>query len=132
MSDYFAHWLNMGKKMTNPPKIFHVNWFRRDKEEKFLWPGYGDNLRVLEWILERARGEADAEETAIVYVPKSGSLDLTGLDISDSQMQQLMEIDKDAWLAEIESQNEFFGKFGDDLPSEIKEEQAKLKERLSK
>ena len=81
MGDYFEHWLAMGRRMAHPPKIFHVNWFRTDENGKFLWPGYGENLRVIEWILDRCRGEADARETPIGYVPTPESLDLTGLDI---------------------------------------------------
>ncbi len=82
MGDYFEHWLDMGRRMANPPKIFHVNWFRTDENGKFLWPGYGENLRVIEWILDRCRGEADAVKTPIGYVPTPESLDLTGLDVS--------------------------------------------------
>ena len=88
MGDYFEHWLNMGKRMTKPPKIFHVNWFRTDENGEFLWPGYGENLRVIEWILDRCRGEADAVKTPIGYVPTPDSLDLTGLDISRETSQQ--------------------------------------------
>jgi len=132
MGDYFKHWLNMGKSIENAPKIFHVNWFKRDKDENFLWPGYGDNLRVLEWVLDRCRGDVEAEESAIGYIPKDGGIDLEGLDITEEKMQELMNIDKDAWIAEIESQNEFFEKIGDDLPSEIKEEQDKLKAKIEK
>ena len=88
MGDYFEHWLNMGRRMANPPKIFHVNWFRTDENGKFLWPGYGENLRVIEWILDRCRGEADAVKTPIGYVPTPESLDLTGLDISRETLDQ--------------------------------------------
>ena len=88
MGDYFEHWLNMGKRMAKPPRIFNVNWFRTDENEEFLWPGFGENLRVIEWILDRCRGEADAIKTPIGYVPAPDSLDLTGLDISDEQLEQ--------------------------------------------
>ncbi len=95
MGDYFEHWLDMGQRMANPPKIFHVNWFRTDENGKFLWPGYGENLRVIEWILDRCRGEADAVKTPIGYVPTPDSLDLTGLDISREALDKLFAVNRD-------------------------------------
>ena len=95
MGDYFEHWLNMGRRMANPPKIFHVNWFRTDENGKFLWPGYGENLRVIEWILDRCRGEADAVKTPIGYVPTPDSLDLTGLDLSREALAKLFAVNRD-------------------------------------
>ncbi len=102
MGDYFEHWLNMGRRMTNPPKIFHVNWFRTDENGKFLWPGFGENLRVIEWILDRCRGEADAVKTPIGYVPTPDSLDLTGLDISRETLDKLFAVDRDDWYQETD------------------------------
>ncbi len=108
MGDYFEHWLDMGKRMARPPKIFHVNWFRTDEDGSFLWPGFGENLRVIEWILDRCRGEADAVKTPIGYVPTPESLDLTGLDLTHEDLEQLLSVDRDQWFAETESVATFF------------------------
>ena len=97
MGDYFEHWLAMGRRMARPPKIFHVNWFRTDENGKFLWPGYGENLRVIEWILDRCRGEADAVRTPIGLVPTPDSLDLTGLDISRETLDKLFAVAPEDW-----------------------------------
>ena len=97
MGDYFEHWLDIGRRMANPPKIFHVNWFRTDENGKFLWPGYGENLRVIEWILGRCRGEADAVKTPIGYVPTPDSIDLTGLDISQESLGKLLAVNRADW-----------------------------------
>lgn len=132
MADYFAHWLNMGKKIPNPPKIFHVNWFRQDDEGHFMWPGFGDNLRVLNWILARCAGEADAKETEIGYLPNAKDINIEGLDIDMDVLEQLLTVDKKVWLEDVEGQKEFFAKFGDALPAEIKEELSALESRLSK
>ena len=115
---------------SNAPKIFHVNWFRKDEQGKFLWPGYGDNLRVLEWILDRCRGDVEAKETQIGYIPKQEDIDTTGLDISKEQLENLLSIDKDVWHQEVEGQAEFFKKFGNELPQEIKNQHEQLKKRL--
>ena len=131
MGDYFGHWLEMGKKIPNPPKIFHVNWFRTNADGKFLWPGFGDNMRVLLWILDRCEGKVEANETAIGYLPKKEDLNLIGLDISDDTLTELLSIDKDVWLKETEGIGEFFAKFGDKLPKELAEELDNLKKRLS-
>ena len=131
MGDYFGHWLEMGKKIPNPPKIFHVNWFRTNADGKFLWPGFGDNMRVLLWILDRCEGKVGANETAIGYLPKKEDLNLTGLDISDDTLTELLSIDKEVWLKETEGIGEFFAKFGDKLPKELAEELDNLKKRLS-
>ena len=132
MADYFKHWLAMGSKITRPPKIFNVNWFKRGEDGSFLWPGYGDNLRALDWIIRRCTGEAEATETAIGYVPARGSLDLNGLDISDEAMDTLLDVDPEAWIEELESMRKFFDQFGYDLPEEFVEEQQALKTRLGK
>ena len=131
MGDYFAHWLKMGKSIPNPPKIFNVNWFRLDDEGHFIWPGYGENFRVVKWILDRCNGLVDADESAIGYMPKPEDIDITGLEdeVSLDTVRALLTIDKDSWSQEIENQKEFFAKF-DRLPDEIRKQQENLIERL--
>jgi phosphoenolpyruvate carboxykinase (GTP) len=131
MGDYFAHWLEMGNKIPNPPKIFNVNWFRTDDDGHFIWPGYGENFRVIKWVLDRARGDADAAETPIGYTPKPEDIDTTGIEgeVSPDTLKSLLSIDKASWSAEIENQTEFFAKF-DRLPDEIRAQQEALKKRL--
>ncbi len=131
MADYFEHWLEMGKKIPNAPKIFHVNWFRLDENGKFMWPGFGDNLRVLNWILDRCEGKANAKETAIGYLPEAKDINIEGLDLDAETLEQLLSVDKAVWKEEVESQKEFFAKFGDKLPASIKEELSKLEARLN-
>ena len=130
MADYFDHWLNMGRRMANPPKIFHVNWFRTDENGEFLWPGYGENLRVIEWILDRCRGEADAIKTPIGYVPTADSLDLTGLDISREQLEKLFNVDRNDWYQETDSVVSFFQQFGGRLPRTLWDQLEGLRTRL--
>ena len=132
MADYFAHWIEMGEKAANKPKIFHVNWFRLDENGKFMWPGFGDNMRVLNWILDRCEGKADAEETAIGYLPKKEDLDLTGLDIDDKALSELLSVDKEVWKEEAEGIAEYFAQFGDKLPKELARELETLKANLNK
>jgi phosphoenolpyruvate carboxykinase (GTP) len=130
MADYFKHWIKMGQKMKNPPKIFHVNWFRTDDDGKFMWPGFGENLRVLEWIVARCREKVGAFKSPIGYIPRLEDLDMTGLDISKEIMEKLLSISKADWLAEIDDQKKFFNLFGKDLPHFIMDEHAALRERL--
>ena len=132
MADYFAHWFAMGKKMDadKAPKIFHVNWFRLDENGDFMWPGFGDNMRVLLWILDRCEGKADAIESPIGYLPKS--IDTTDLDISEAAMKELLSVDKEVWLEDVADQREYFAQFGDRLPKEITEELDKLEANLKK
>jgi phosphoenolpyruvate carboxykinase (GTP) len=130
MADYFQHWLDMGKSIPHPPKIFHVNWFRRGPDGKFLWPGFGENVRVLKWILERVEGKAEAKETPIGFVPTQDSLTLDGLDISDAAMNELLAVNAADWGREAEEIGVFLDEFGDSLPKEIREEQAALAKRL--
>ncbi|MFC1807546.1 phosphoenolpyruvate carboxykinase (GTP) [Candidatus Omnitrophota bacterium] len=130
MAKYFKHWLSMGKKMKNPPKIFHVNWFRQDKNGKFLWPGYGENLRILEWILQRCNDSVDAKKIPIGYVPKPEDIDMKGLSFKNGKMDQLFSINKREWKQEIEGQKEFLAKFKSDLPQEIKKEYSNTKKRF--
>ena len=128
--DYFAHWIEMGKKIPNPPKIFHVNWFRLDDEGNFMWPGFGDNLRVLEWIIKRCDDEVDATKTAIGYLPEVGDINVNGLDMDEATMKELLTVDKAIWAEELNGIKDFFGGFGDKLPKELKDELNGLEERL--
>ncbi|MBZ4646119.1 MAG: phosphoenolpyruvate carboxykinase [Petroclostridium sp.] len=132
MADYFGHWLEMGKKIPKAPKIFHVNWFRLDENGKFIWPGFGDNLRVLNWIIDRCEGKAEAVETPIGYLPTVDAINTEGLDISEEVMKELLKVDKSVWMEDVKGQKEFFEKFGDRLPQAIKDELKALEERLSK
>jgi len=132
MADYFQHWYDMGKKIANPPQIFNVNWFRLDKDGNFMWPGFGDNMRVLNWILDRCEGKVDAVETEIGYVPNKADLQLEGLDLSDEVVDELLSIDIDAWKEDLANQREFFAQFGDKLPKEIKESMDTLEANLNK
>ena len=128
MGDYFAHWLEMGKKLGDKaPKIFNVNWFRTDDEGNFLWPGFGDNMRVLNWIIDRCEGKADAVETAIGYVPRPEDIDLTDLDMDIEVLKSILAVDKDIWAKEAAEIEEHYKKFGDRLPEELKNQLATLK-----
>ena len=120
MGDYFAHWLAMGEKLGDKaPKIFNVNWFRTDDEGNFIWPGFGDNMRVLNWIIDRCEGKADADETAIGFVPKAEDIDLTDLDFDIETLRSILAVDKDIWSKEAEEIEEHYKKFGDKLPAEL-------------
>ncbi len=130
MADYFQHWYDMGKKIANPPKIFNVNWFRLDDDGNFMWPGFGDNMRVLNWILDRCEGKVGAVETEIGYVPNKEDLQLEGLDLSDEVVTELLSIDKAAWREDLANQREFFAQFGAKLPKEIKDSMDELEKRL--
>jgi phosphoenolpyruvate carboxykinase (GTP) len=131
MADYFAHWLAMGKRIPNPPAIFHVNWFRKGADGTFLWPGFGQNVRVLRWILERTQGGGAATQTPIGYVPTADGLDLAGLDLSADRIEALLAVDRDEWRTETQDTATFFARFGEDLPSELHQEHAALVARLS-
>jgi phosphoenolpyruvate carboxykinase (GTP) len=130
MADYFRHWLEMGKRIPHPPKVFHVNWFRKGADGKFLWPGFGENVRVLKWILERTEGRAEAHETPIGFVPTPNSLTLDGLDISSRTINELLEVNSSDWAIEEEEIGAFLAKFGDRLPEELRDQQARLAKRL--
>jgi phosphoenolpyruvate carboxykinase (GTP) len=116
MGEYFQHWLAMQSQITNPPKIFLVNWFRKSKDGKFLWPGFGENMRVLKWIVDRARLRVGGQETVFGWVPKAGDLDLSGLDISHEKVDDATHIDLDEWEKEIQSYGEFFAGLGASMP----------------
>ena len=131
MGDYFAHWLEMGEKLGDKaPKIFNVNWFRTDDEGNFLWPGFGDNMRVLNWIIDRCEGKADAVETEIGYLPRPEDIDLTDLDMDIDTLKSILTVDKEAWIKEAEEITEHYKMFGDRLPEELKEQLEALKARL--
>ncbi len=134
MGDYWAHWLEMGKILGDKaPKIFHVNWFRTDDEGNFIWPGFGDNMRVLDWIISRCEGTVDAVETPIGYEPEPEDINVEGLDgITVDTIADLLSVDKDLWLEDTKSIEEFYSRFGDKLPKEMAYELNALKERLSK
>jgi len=132
MADYFRHWLEMGKKIPKPPKIFHVNWFRKCADGKFLWPGYGENVRVLKWILERVEGRGAAQETPIGYVPAKNGLTLEGMKISEETVNDLLRVNPADWEAEMEDSKQFLGKFGERLPQEIRAEHEKLARRFGR
>jgi len=130
MGDYFRHWLEMGRSVPHPPKIFRVNWFRRGADGKFLWPGFGENVRVLKWILERVQGGDHATETPIGLVPTPDALTLDGLNISRGAVEELLSVDPDDWRREAEETKTFFAQFGDRLPAELTQEHAALVKRL--
>ena len=131
MGDYFAHWLEMGEKLGDKaPKIFNVNWFRTDDNGKFIWPGYGDNMRVLMWILGRCDGSADAVETPIGYEPRPCDIEREGLDLSEETVASLLSVDKELWKQEADGITEFYKKFGDKLPKELAAELETLKKNL--
>ena len=133
MGDYFTHWLEMGEKLGDKaPKIFNVNWFRTDDEGNFIWPGFGDNMRVLNWIIDRCEGKADATETAIGYVPKPEDIDLTDLDMDIETLKDILEVDKEVWTKEAAEIEEHYKKFGDRLPEQLREQLNNLKENLAK
>jgi phosphoenolpyruvate carboxykinase (GTP) len=119
MSDYFAHWLSMEPRLKTPPRIFRVNWFRRDDDGRFLWPGYGENMRVLKWIVERIRGSAASVATPAGYVPAPGALDLTGLDIPESRVQAALAVDRGEWQDALKDLGSFYERFGARLPPPI-------------
>lgn len=129
MAAYFQHWIDMGKKMTNPPKIFHVNWFRTDENDQFLWPGFGDNLRVILWMLHRCKGTVGAMESPLGYEPRPEDLDLEELDITAEEMEKLLRVDKEAWQSEIKDIEAFYSKF-DQLPEELTDSLEELKQGI--
>ncbi len=134
MGEYFQHWIEMGKKVTHQPKIFNVNWFRTDDEGHFIWPGFGDNLRVLDWIIDRCEDKVDAVETAIGYEPKPEDINIEGLDgITVDTIAGLLDVDKELWKEDVKGIKQFYAeKIGDTLPKELEEELATLEANLEK
>ena len=134
VSQYFQHWIDMGKKVGDKaPKIFNVNWFRQDENGDFMWPGFGDNMRVIDWILDRCEGKVDAQETAIGYVPYAKDINIKGTDVSEATLDKLLYVDKTRWSAEADEIEKYYDdNFGDTLPKEIRDNLATLKENCSK
>jgi phosphoenolpyruvate carboxykinase (GTP) len=133
MGDYFAHWLEIGEgaDAEKLPQIFFVNWFRRDEDGRFLWPGFGENSRVLKWVFERVAGTSEAVETAIGYLPAPGALDVDGLDVSDEDLEEILSVDVDGWRAAIPQIEQHYAQFGDHLPDQLRDELASLEKRLA-
>lgn len=132
MGDYFKHWIEMGKLLGDKaPKIFNVNWFRVDEDGHFIWPGFGDNLRVVEWILKRCEGKVDAKETAIGYVPYADDINLEGTDVSKETLESILAIDNAKWAKEAAGVEDFYKKFGDKLPEELREQLAILQKNTA-
>jgi phosphoenolpyruvate carboxykinase (GTP) len=131
IGDYFRHWLAMGAKISHPPRIFMVNWFRKDGNGNFVWPGYGENLRVLKWMLDRIDGKVSGRETPVGIVPAPGELDLNGLEISPRQLEQALAVNPDEWRVELESAAQFLQSIGATLPAELTEKHRELSRRLA-
>jgi phosphoenolpyruvate carboxykinase (GTP) len=129
MGDYFGHWLAMGKGLKNPPKIFHVNWFRQDDNGRFIWPGFGENMRVLRWIIDECRGRGEKRESPIGLLPAKGAIDTQGLSLNGA-MDELLNVSPDDWRSEAQGIGEFFGKFGQHLPGEMERQRTELAKRL--
>jgi phosphoenolpyruvate carboxykinase (GTP) len=132
MGDYFGHWLKMGQQadQSKLPKIYFVNWFRKDERGKYIWPGFAENTRVLKWIVERLEGKADGVETPIGVVPRPEDLDLAGLDLAPEQLDELLGVDPETWRHEAELIPAHFERFGDHLPRELWQEHQELVARL--
>jgi phosphoenolpyruvate carboxykinase (GTP) len=130
MGDYFGHWLNVGKRLTNPPKIYSVNWFRTDDDGKFIWPGFGENIRVIKWILDRVNDRVGAKETPLGLVPNLSDLDLSGLNIAKEKMEKLFEVDRPGWQAELQDIDAYLSQFGDHLPAELRRQRDDLAKKL--
>jgi phosphoenolpyruvate carboxykinase (GTP) len=130
MADYFRHWMNVGSRLANPPKIFFVNWFRKDEKGRFIWPGFGDNFRVIKWMMDRISGKAQADKTPIGFIPRIADLDLTGLAISKETMEGLFEIKSDEWKQEIQGIEAFYAQFGGRIPKELTGHLTTLKNSL--
>ena len=132
MADYWNHWVDMGEQFPNLPKIFQVNWFRKDQNGKFIWPGFGENSRVLAWIVDRLENKVDGIESPLGVLPKLEDLNLSGLDLTEEDLAELFKIEKDSWLEECKLTDEYFEMFGDRIPDELEAELSGLKERLTK
>ena len=131
MGDYFAHWLELGRGLANPPAIFHVNWFRTDAAGRFVWPGFGENLRVLLWMIERVKGRGATVETPIGLLPAESSLNWDGLSLSASERQLLLDVDRAEWAAEVPEIRAFFERFGTQLPAELSRSLGELEHDLA-
>ncbi len=131
-ADYWAHWFDVGKRVSGLPRVFNVNWFRKDADGRFMWPGYGDNMRVLKWIVDRCTGRAEARQTPIGLVPKADDVDLSGLDLSSSTLEALLAIDADVWRAEIQDIDHYFASFGGRLPQALRAQVSRIKAELER
>jgi phosphoenolpyruvate carboxykinase (GTP) len=132
IGDYFAHWLKMGKAVARPPRIFRVNWFRRDRNGRFAWPGYSENMRVLAWIVQRCAGRAGATSTALGLMPRFEDLSWSGLErFGREQYGELVRVDEDAWREELLSHDELLGKLGAHLPRELEHRRSALHQKLA-
>jgi phosphoenolpyruvate carboxykinase (GTP) len=129
--DYFAHWLRMGERLAHPPAIFHVNWFRTNAEGKFVWPGFGQNLRVLLWMIDRVKGQAGGNDTPVGVVPGRADLNWDGLELSPADKDLLLRVDRGEWAAEVPEIRSFFDKFGDRLPRSLDGSLQSLTEELT-
>ncbi len=132
MADYWQHWLNVGAslKASSLPKIFQVNWFKKDSEGGFLWPGFGENIRVLDWVVNRLEDKVQAEDSPIGWLPKLHDIQTTGLEITQSAMQELVAVDPNRWLVEVGLTEEFFATFGTKLPAQLSQELTQVKRRF--
>ena len=132
MADYFSYWLSVGENNDEEklPKIFYVNWFRKDKNGRWLWPGYGENCRVLKWIFERGDSADNAETSPVGFLPQKGAIDTSGLDISAATMEKLFEIDVAGWLDNVENLRDYYKEFGERMPEKLVDELDRLEERL--
>ena len=131
MADYWSHWINIGKKDKGVlPKIFYVNWFRKDEGGNFVWPGFGENSRVLKWIFDRIEGKASAIETPIGNLPSPNSIDIKGLNLSEGDLQKLLKVEIEGWLEEIPLIREYYRSYGNKVPKELEDELNALTEKL--
>ena len=130
-ADYWNHWLSFADRSDTLPQIFHVNWFRRDESGRFLWPGFGDNLRVMRWIIDRCQNRADAVETPIGFLPKSADIDITGLDMEKRDLQELLAVDNEAWSEEMVALGDYLGEYGDRVPERLNAEHRKILDSLN-
>jgi phosphoenolpyruvate carboxykinase (GTP) len=130
MADYFGHWLDMGRRIPRPPAIFHVNWFRQDSGGRFIWPGFGENMRVLRWMIERCKGSEAAVESPLGWLPARGAIDLDGLDVDETSMAELLNVRREDWRAESENIGTFFARFDGRLPAEMARQRDALAKRL--
>jgi len=130
--DYWAHWIGFSKRSAQLPKVFHVNWFRKDADGRFLWPGYGDNMRVLKWIVERCAGRAGAQRTPIGNVPNVDELETTGIDLKRSTLEALLAIDPEIWSREVDDIAGYFASFGGRLPDSLMKQVVRIKSELAR
>jgi phosphoenolpyruvate carboxykinase (GTP) len=131
MGDYFSHWIRMGRLLSKPPKIFSVNWFRKDEEGNFIWPGFGENIRVLKWIIDRVKGRCGAKETPIGLLPYKEDIDISGLNIDEKKFERIISYEREGWDKEVGEIKEFFSKFGERIPKELIDELVKLEKSVS-